>query len=44
VLITSVSLTSSATADGTPSNEVTANLVLTAFETASTKGTKLTTK
>jgi Tfp pilus assembly protein PilO len=44
VLITAVSLTSSATTDGAPSDQVTANLVLTAFETASTKGTKLTTK
>jgi Tfp pilus assembly protein PilO len=44
VLITSVGLTWGTNTDGTPSNEVTASLVLTAFETASTKGTKLTTK
>jgi Tfp pilus assembly protein PilO len=44
VLITSVGLTASTKADGSPSNDVTASLVLTAFETASTKTTKLTTK
>ena len=44
VLITSVSLTNSANPDGTPGTDVTASLVLTAFETASTKTPKLTTK
>lgn len=44
VLITSVGLTASTNNDGSPSDHVTASLVLTAFETASTKGTKLTTK
>jgi Tfp pilus assembly protein PilO len=44
VLITSVSLTNAANTDGTPSTDVTASLVLTAFETASTKTPKLTTK
>lgn len=44
VLITSVSLAAAANPDGSPGTKVTTNLVLTAFETASTKGTKLTTK
>jgi Tfp pilus assembly protein PilO len=44
VLITSVGLTAQNNPDGTPSDAVTANLVLTAFETASTGSTSLTTK
>jgi Tfp pilus assembly protein PilO len=44
VLITSVGLTAKPNADGSVGSDVTASLVLTAFETPSTKGTKLTTK
>jgi Tfp pilus assembly protein PilO len=44
VLITSVSMAAQTNTDGSPSNHVTVSLVLTAFETASTKTTKLTTK
>lgn len=44
VLITSVGLTGGADPDGTETNQVTASLVLTAFETPGTGSTKLTTK
>lgn len=44
VLITSVGLTTKPKADGSPINDVSASLVLTAFEAASTKASKLTTK
>ncbi|MFI6073671.1 type 4a pilus biogenesis protein PilO [Actinoplanes sp. NPDC051343] len=44
VLISSVGLTAKADADGTNADDVTASLVLTAFETPKTGSTKLTTK
>jgi Tfp pilus assembly protein PilO len=44
VLLTSVGLTAQSNPDGSTSDAVTANLVLTAFETASTGSTTLTTK
>jgi Tfp pilus assembly protein PilO len=44
VLITSVGLTGQTNADGTAGDAVTASIVLTAFETAGTGSTKLTTK
>jgi Tfp pilus assembly protein PilO len=44
VLITSVSMAAQTNTDGSVSNHVTVTLVLTAFETASTKTPKLTTK